>query len=305
MSEPEIGKKSRAVKWVLVILPLWLVVSTLFGLWIWTKRDGEVHEPAKFATAIDELSLKAELVKVLERVGPRHTASETGRKGLTRMAAFIEGTLGPDNAGYRIDRVVGPASGEEAWPILLATLPGDDGPPLWVVAAYDQDPAGGGVEANATGVTSVLAVAQALAGDTPDRPITFAFLPHGYDPEAPLGAMIQLFNRKRGEVDRMLVIEAMGGGEEGLLASSRSAAALGHAAIDQGTKVVGAEAICLLDDRDLSSLLFEAGNPTVRVGTRPVVRVDEPDDELPSAGKHSQATEALAALIRGLATTAP
>ena len=302
MSEEKSGGSNRRVVWVLVILPLWLVVSTLGGLWLWTQREDELHEPAKFVTEVSESGLAQELRTVLDRVGPRHTSSEAGRTGLRRMAAFIEGTLGPDNAGYRLDRVVGPPSDGDSWPLVLATLPGGDASPLWVVAAYDQDPAGGGVEANASGVTSVLAVAQALAGEEPARPIVFAFLPHGYDPEAPLLPMIELLNRKRGEPGRMLVVEAMGGGDRGLLASGRSAEALGHPAIDELTTVVGAEAICLTDDRDLSSILFEAGNPTVRIATRSVVRADEEDREVPAAGAHARATVELAELIRRLAS---
>jgi len=291
--------------WVLVILPLWLVVSTLGGLWMWTRKEDALHEPAKFATALSQEGLRAELVKVLERVGPRHTASEAGRAGLRRMAALIEGTLGPDNAGYRVERVIGPVSGQESWPILMATLPGGDQSPLWVVAGYDQNPAGGGIEANATGVTSVMSIAQALAGESFDRPVVFAFLPHGYDVEAPLGPMIELLNRKRGEVDRMLVVEAMGGGEVGLMASSRSTEALAHSAMDRQTTVVGAEAICLADDHDLSSLLFEAGNPAVRIATRAVVRKGDSDRDLPGVEGHAQATEALAQLVRDLAAGSP
>jgi hypothetical protein len=217
------------------------------------------------------------------------------------MAALIEGTLGPDNAGYRVERVLGPTSGVEAWPILLATLPGGSGDPLWVVAAYDQDPSGGGVEANATGVVSTLAVAQALGRDTLDRPIVFAFLPHGYDPESPVVPMLQVLNRKKDGMDRMLVVEAMGQGGNGLIASSRSVEALSHPAIDSQTKIVGAEAVCLTDDHDLASTLFESGNPAVRISTRSVVGGEEADRDSPDPAQHAQATMALAELIRGLA----
>ena len=305
MQQSDTPKSTRRIVWLLVILPLWLVSSTLVGLWMWTKREDEVHEPAKFAMAIDQESVRQELVKVVELIGSRHTTSEGARTGLRRMAAYIEGTLGPDNAGYRIERVVGPAVGEDAWPILLATLPGKEGSPLWVVTAYDQSSAGGGVEANATGVVSVLAVAQEVAGDRPDRPIVFAFLPHGYDLDAPVLQTLESLNRKRGEIDRMLVIEAMGHGRSGLMASSRSVEALGHPAIDSQTKVVGAEAICLEDDQDLSAALFETGSPAIRIATRSVVRADEPDADLPDPAAHARATAVLAALVRSLAGVDP
>ncbi|MGB1130868.1 MAG: hypothetical protein ACPG4K_12515, partial [Haloferula sp.] len=95
MSEPEPAKLNRKVVLALVILPVWLFGSTLVGLWFWTQRNDEAPEPAKFVTEIDEKSLNQELMKVLQRVGIRHTGSEAGRTGLRRMAAYIEGTLGP------------------------------------------------------------------------------------------------------------------------------------------------------------------------------------------------------------------
>lgn len=301
MSEKKEGKPNRKVVLALMILPVWLFGSTLVGLWIWTQRHDEIPEPEKFVTEIGSEALAKELSKVLERVGPKHTQSDVGRTGLRRMAAYIEGTLGPDNAGYRIERVLGPVEGEDAWPIILATLPGGDEDPLWVVAAYDQEPSGGGVEANATGVVSVMAAAQALGRETPDRPVVFAFLPHGYDAESPWQPMLELLKRRADAMDRLLVVEGMGGATPKLLASSRSAEALRHSAIDQQTEVLGGEAICLVDDTDLSSLLFEAGFPAVRISTRPVVRAGDGDRKMPLPGDHALSTQRLADLIRSLA----
>jgi hypothetical protein len=81
--------------------------------------------------------------------------------------------------------------------------------------------------------------------------------------------------------------------------------ALGHPAIDSQTKVVGAEAICLEDDQDLSAALFETGSPAIRIATRSVVRADEPDADLPDPAAHARATADLAALVRSLAGVDP
>lgn len=301
MSEPEPAKLNRKVVLALVILPVWLFGSTLVGLWFWTQRNDEAPEPAKFVTEIDEKSLNQELMKVLQRVGIRHTGSEAGRTGLRRMAAYIEGTLGPDNAGYRVERLLGPLSGEEAWPIVLATLPGGDAAPLWVVAVYDQNPSSGGVEENATGVASVLAVAQALGGDRFERPVVFGFLPHGYDPDAPVDEMVELLGRRKGDLEGMLVVESMGMGEAGLLVSSTSSAAVELPGLVEQAKVVDPGAVGLDGGDTITSVLVESGVPAVRVSTRSVVSGEESDQELPDAAGHASATVALADLIRRLA----
>ena len=97
----------------------------------------------------------------------------------------------------------------------------------------------------------------------------------------------------------LLVVESTGAGKS-LLISSRDAENPALAQAGGLGEVVGAEAICLEDDFDLSSALFEVGLPAVRVATRPVVKADEADDRAPDPALHAAATTALVDLIRRL-----
>jgi hypothetical protein len=102
-----------------------------------------------------------------------------------------------------------------------------------------------------------------------------------------------------GEASSVLVVESTGAGKT-LLVSSRDAENRALAQVTGLGEVVGAEAICLEEDFDLSSALFELGLPAVRVATRPVVKADEADDKAPDPAVHAAATSALTDLIRRL-----
>lgn len=302
IEEPE-DSKPRNNRWVvamLVILPLWLAVSAVFGLWKYhhDAKKEELIEPSKFTTPVESSRLADDMRKLVEIVGPRNVSSDDGKRGLKRAASMIQGSLGPGNAGYRVELEKGVGDSVFEWPVIVATLPGDGGQPLWVVTGYDT--LGFGVEANSSGVVSVLAVARAVAGEKPLRPIKFAFLPHVYDVGAPVLPLLDQFARSMGKPDLVLVVEAMGVNGE-LLVSSREVEALKRPPFEKWGKIVGAEAICLEDDFDLASTLFELNQPAVRVATRRVVAAGEADDQMPEPAQHAAATKALAELVLELA----
>jgi hypothetical protein len=285
---------------MLVILPAWLMVSAGFGWWKFyhDSKKEEVIEPSKFATPIEAKRLADDMRKLVEIIGPRNVGTAAGAKGLTRVASMIEGSLGPGNAGYRVELEKGPVTPNGEWPMIVATLPGGDLQALWIVAGYDTR--GAGVEANSSGVASVLTVARSLAGEKPLRPVKFAFLPHAYDADGPVLPMLDEFTRLLGKPHLVLVVEAMGAKGE-LMISSREVDALVNPAIEKHGTIVGAEAVCLEDDFDLASTLFELNQPTVRVATRRVVREGEVDDRMPDPAQHAAATKALAELVMELA----
>ncbi len=302
VTEEPAPRRDRRVALLLWLLPLWLVVSSLGGLWLYLRKQAAAEEEQiRFASGISGEGLADDLGKLLGFVGERHTGNDTGGQGLDRAAAMIEGSLGPGNAGYRVERLRGPRVADRTWPLLIVTVRGkdDDLPPLWLVAGYDARPGSPGAEANASGVASLLAAAHALAADLPARPIRFAFLPHAYDPEGPLTETFALLRQQAVEATALLVVEATGAGST-LVLSSRDAENRALALVDGLGEVVGAEAICLEEDFDLSSVLFEAGLPAVRVATRPVVRDDEADAAAPDPATHAAATTALVDLIRRL-----
>jgi hypothetical protein len=171
---------------------------------------------------------------------------------------------------------------------------------VWVVASYDSRPGSRGAEANATGVAAVLAAAQAMATDTPTSTVHFVFLPHGNDPEAPVTEMAASFAKlvkSADEINAFLVVEAMGGGES-LWISSRETSATPLNLLSGIGAVHGAEDICLGDDMDLASLLFEVNLPAVRVSTRAHVTEDQEDELLPFAPTVASSTGRLIELIR-------
>lgn len=296
-------RRDRRIVLLLWILPLWLVVSSVAGIWLYLRKQAADAEDGsmRLATEIRESGLADDVGKLMTFVGERHTANAAGVQGLNRAAAMIEGSLGPGNAGYRVERVAGPSLSAGRWPILVVSIKGkdEDLPPLWVVAAYDARPGSRGAEANASGVASVLAAAHSLASGLPLRSIRFAFLPHGYESDGPLTEAFDLLRKRVGEASTLLVVEATGAGEK-LWISSRGAENRALSAVEGLGSVVGAEVICLEDDFDLSSALFERGLPAVRVATRSIVKEEEADDAAPDPAVHAAATMALASLIRRL-----
>ncbi|WP_367872333.1 M28 family peptidase [Luteolibacter sp. Populi] len=297
MTEEPAPRRDRRIALLLWLVPLWLVVSACLGIWYHLhqeKVEAEKDTP-RFATAISVPGLQGDVAKFIDFVGERHPGRP---EGLNRAAAMIEGSLGPSNAGYKVERLRGPAAGGNRWPILIVSLRGkdEDLPPLWVVAAYDSRPGSPGVEANASGTTSVLAAASALATGKPKRTVNFAFLPHACDPESPLMETFAILHKRVGKASEVLVVEATGAKAK-LLLSSRDARSRALRSAEGLGEVVGAESICLEDDFDLSSVLFETGLPAVRVSTRSVVTAAEPDSSAPDPAIHAAATTALLTLI--------
>ena len=62
--------------------------------------------------------------------------------------------------------------------------------------------------------------------------------------------------------------------------------------------VRGAEVVCIGDDADLASVLFEMGLPAVRVATRPQITEQEADNTLPPSAVLAASAGRLVELIR-------
>ena len=303
MTEEPASRRDRRVVLLLWLLPLWLVISSLVGLWLHQRKQTAAadEQQIRFASRISERGLRDDVGKLLNFVGERHSASAAGMQGLGRAAAMIEGSLGPANAGFQVERVAGPALAAGRWPLLIVTLKGkdEDAAPLWVVAAYDSRPGSPGAEANASGVASVLAAAHSLANDLPARPVHFAFLPHAYEPGAPRAGTFEILRQRIGAADSVLVVESTGASKHLLLSSPNGTERVLGEAGGLG-EVVAVAAIGKAGDFDLSAALCEVGLPAVRVATRPVVGVDEADDRAPDPAAHAAATLALTTLIQRL-----
>ena len=297
MTEEPAPRRDRRIALLLWLLPLWLVASGAFGIWYYFRKQAadEQVEQIRFATSVSMQGLQNDVNNLLGFVGERHTGAP---RGLDRAASMIDGSLGPSNAGYKIEKLRAPETPGGRWPVLISTLRGEDAklPPVWVLAGYDSRPGSSGAEANATGVASVLSAAHALAVAKPKRSVVFAFIPHAYDPESPLLETVGILRKRIGVASELLVVESTGAAEK-LMVSSRDAENRVPRSVGELGEVVGAESICLEEDFDLSSVLFEAGLPAVRVSTRPVVKGEEADGSAPDPAKHAAATKALVTLI--------
>jgi hypothetical protein len=296
------ASRPRWVVILLVVLPLWLFVSAGGAVWYFLHREKKAAamEQQRFSRAVSAAALEDDVRKLVNLVGERNTTSESAAKNLTRAASMIEGALGPSNIGYAVTRTPGPAE----WPLLHVRIRGKntDEPAVWVVCAYDSRQGRLGAEANATGVAAIMAAAQALAGETPERNIHFAFLPHWNDP-ASLGLeTARKFAELAGKPSAVLCVESMGAGAE-LWLSSRDAAAAPLSKTTGLGSVKGAEVICAGGDSGLSDKLFEIGLPAVRVATRPLVGEDEPDAALPAATTLAASSGRLVELVRRCANT--
>ncbi len=304
MDEPT--KRSGWITLLLVLLPLWLVGSGAAAMWYYfhrEKKEAQV-EQQRFSQAVSIPLLEDDLRKLVEVIGERNGSSEAAAANLSRTAAMIEGILGPSNTGYAVKR----HKGSSEWPILQVTISGKEAkaPAVWVVTSYDSPAGSRGAEANATGLAATLAAAQALAGDKPNVPVHFVFLPHTNDPEAPVietAAKVSEFVKSAGGARSLLAVEAMGGGEMLWLSSRESSAAPLNMGGGLGN-VYGADDICLGDDTDLASVLFEMNLPAVRVSTRSHVTAGEEDGKLPFTPTVASSTGRLIELIRRCVTPA-
>ena len=296
----ENGKRPRRVVWLLVLLPVWLLASGAGAIWYFlhAEKREELRGEQRFARAVSEDLLADDLRKLVELIGERHASSETAARNLTRTAAMIEGLLGPGNTGYKVRRESGPSE----WPLLQVTLAGDksSAPGVWVVSSYDSQAGSRGAEANATGLAATLAAAQALAGTSFPASIHFVLIPHANDRDSPVletATKLRDVIRQSGEPRALLCVEAMGADRQ-LWLSSRETAAVPLSLAHELGVIRGMDDVCLTDDADLASALFEMGLPAVRVATRAQVAPDEADSALPDASRVAAATGRLIELIR-------
>lgn len=304
MNHVESGKRSRPwLPFLLVLLPLWLVVSAGIGIWMHfrSEEDSKTQLDLAFSRMVSAKSMADDLAKLTRVIGERHTGSETAGNALDQAARMIEGSLGPSNTGLEIRRLAGPGK----WPILLTTIPGDKPKEaaVWMVAGYDSRPGSIGMEANATGTAAVMAATQALVANPLDRTIHIAFVPHASDPEAPLGETMSRLVDLTKDAHVVLCVEAMGAGQS-LWVTARDAGSPVLAHLTGLGEAKGAEVICLHDDNDPASILFASGAPAVRIATRTRLGPEDPDEEPVDPANLAASTGRLVTLVQRLATMA-
>jgi hypothetical protein len=262
----------------LVLLPAWLIASGAIAIVLYFQNQSKqgARLDHAFSRMVSAQSIADDVEKLTRVIGERHDGSESAARALTQAARMIEGALGPSNVGLEIRKVAGPS----AWPILTSTIPGahPDQAPIWLVTSYDSRPGSMGVQANATGVASLMAVAQALVSSPLARPIQIAFLPHANAPDSPVLDTAARLGALAKDAHLILCIEAMAANDSLWLTSrDTESPALPHLA-GLG-EVKGADVTCLNEDSDLASLLYESGLPAVRISTCAQLTKENPDHQ--------------------------
>lgn len=269
-------KREHGIPWVrvlLVLLPVWLLVSGVVAVW-WRIRQGEhgeAEQQALYPSNVNAAELAEDVRKIAFVVGPRGTADEAAGRGLDRVAALIEGSLGPSNTGYQVRRSAGPPGGGRAWPLIEVMRAGREPklPAVWVLCGYDAPAGRRGIEWNATGVAAAMAAARELVGDELRRTVRFLFLPHVFDDNAPLletAAAAVARIESGGGGWQVLCVDGMGRSDQLVVGTRDTGSQVVESMAGLG-KVVGADALCLQDDFDLASTLFESGLPAARVAS--------------------------------------
>lgn len=260
MSQDPIPKRPSWIGIGLALLPLWLVGSAGIAIYFsLTRESGEDTETQqRFMQEMSVERIRDDLGKLEQVIGERNLASEAGRRNLSRTASMIEGILGPQNTGYRIDRTAGP----DQWPILRAKLPAKSAkaPTLWVLTAYDT-PQG---SVDSSGVAAVIAIAQAMARDELRSNLHFIFLPHGHDAASPFTDTLERL-KTIGQAPTMVfhIGEMKGTGK--LLASSRENGSNLLQSLAELGSLQGQDP----DGQTTADPLAEAGFKIVRVRTLP------------------------------------
>ncbi len=292
-------RKSRILPWLLVILPVWLIASGAFALvqYFKTEETAKIEAEKRFAKNVSAESIADDLKKIISVIGERNTSKPDQ---LSATASMIEGTLGPSNTGYEVAKINSPSD----FPILKVTIPSlkKSTEPIWILTSYDSPNSSRGAEKNATGLAATLAAAQSLADFSPAQPIHFLFIPHNNEDDAPIletAIIVSKLIKADTKPRAILCIEAMGDAES-LILSSRDTTALPAVDLEDLGKILGAEVVCLGDDFDLSSALFEMSLPAIRIATRPTLLPNESDEKIPFAPTLAASTGRLIELVRRL-----
>jgi len=202
----EPSRPNPAWKIAMVGAPAFLLLSTVWALWIWWKesQDDSIDSRLALSSAAAEVEELDDTVYKLGKVlGVRQWSTGGGRANMRRAIALIDGTLSPRNYGYKTEKGGHLELANHPWPTLWADLTGVSDPERIVLvnAAYDQSDAA---------VAIVLAVARDLRDEEFSPTIRFVFHPaelYGREtPEkSPTGVLA------RGEtLERMLVPELPG-----------------------------------------------------------------------------------------------
>lgn len=280
---------SRSLPWakiLIVAVPVWLLVSGGVGLYLhfhYQEKERQEQQHA-YRKDINAKSLADDFLKISSLIGARHHQTPEARAGLLRMASMIEGSLGVNNIGYEVTKIAGKAHGDLTAPLLLAdVLRRKTKEELWLIVPYDSPAELPRGQASASAVAVSFAVAQSLVGRSFVRNVRFLYVPMAYADEQDrldMAAQVQRVISTQGGAIQVLVLGSMLH-ESKLTALTRDARQpLLREAADLMSASEDAQ-ICLQEDGDFSSLLFEMNVPASLLLKRPLAEMNtEQEDSL-------------------------
>jgi len=202
----------------LTAVPLGLVALTIAAfVFFFSKDTAELKSThaisSMFRREISEQDLRDSVAMLATTIGPRPAGEE---RSLRMAATWIESSLGPSNMGYKVEKQVYEADGQE-FRNLIAELPGGERALEIVVvgAHYDSVPDSPAANDNGTGVAALLAIANAFVGTKHARTLRFvAFVneePPFFQTES-MGSLVYARHcRERGDnIVAMISLETLG-----------------------------------------------------------------------------------------------
>ncbi len=174
--------KPRGVKWILILMPAWFIISGVVGLWMYFAKEKEKQsQPTRMSGfMVSEKSMSDDFRKLCDVIGARNLRSAPD--GLIRTAAMIEGGMGSSNAGFDVRKYEGISVTEQAHPFLHIRLAGPEDSAarrIWVIVPYDAPVSTaaprGAVAASA--LTVAMASAQSMSQQRFESPPNFLFVP--------------------------------------------------------------------------------------------------------------------------------
>ena len=171
----EPSKPNPFWKVAIVGVPVFLLLSSAWAMWIWWKESQDDTVDPRLALAAGSANVEEiqdNLNKLSGLLDRRDWNSASGRKKMRYAIAFIDSTLSPQNYGFTVRTGEQLSYKEELWPTVWVDLTGVENPQevVLVTSAYD------GNEDNPS-IVLLLAAANDLRDEKFARTIRFVFHP--------------------------------------------------------------------------------------------------------------------------------
>ncbi len=209
--------QARTIRFLIIGLPVGLIIGGVLAMIIYFREqeDTSVNGGSYTRRDITRKDLQEHVEKLAKVIGPRHMGDPDR---LNAAVKYIEGTLGPANLGYRVERHTYKVGGVDCHNIVLDMLAeGSDRVQeiVLVGAHYDSVPATPGADDNASGVAAVMSLAQAFANTKHERSLRFVLFANEEPPyfqTSDMGSLVYAKEcKKRGDqIVAMLSLESLG-----------------------------------------------------------------------------------------------